>query len=159
VQYPVESCPFLFVRMPFVLCCCLYHVDNVTAPFELIKNATQTSVLMATETPRRPSIGSVQPERAGRVSSWNACKQIVQRRGPLGLYTGFQLHLLRDVIGSGIYFGVYESTKQTMTAYTGAEKPNTMTAIAVSGWICGVFSWVVVSCLPSRYQSWSSGWD
>jgi Mitochondrial carrier protein len=150
----VEPYPFLFVRILFILFCCPYNVDNVTAPFELIKNATQTSVLMATETPRGPTISSIQSEGAGRVSGWNACKQIVQRRGILGLYTGFQLHLLRDVIGSGIYFGVYESTKQTMTAYTGAEKPNTMTAIAISGWICGIFSWVVVSCLPPPLPVW-----
>lgn len=117
------------------------NLTNFTAPVELIKNATQTSVLMASQGDYTSPAGA---KNVGRVSSWNSMKRIIARRGPLGLWTGFRLHLLRDVIGSGIYFGVYETTKQSLNSYYGAEKANSAGAIAVAGAICGVGAWVVV---------------
>ena len=121
----------------------------VVAPFELIKNATQTSVLMASDsTPRGTAVGSVAPKSTHRVNSWNACKRIVHRHGILGLYTGFHLHLVRDVVGSGLYFGVYEATKQAMTAYRGKDKANGPVAVATAGTMCGILSWLAV-CLRS----------
>jgi hypothetical protein len=66
----------------------------------------------------------------------------------LGLWTGFRLHFVRDVVGSGIYFGVYETCKQSLNSYYGAEKANTPTAIAMAGAVCGIASWLVVSFHP-----------
>ncbi|EXJ70620.1 uncharacterized protein A1O5_06691 [Cladophialophora psammophila CBS 110553] len=113
-------------------------------PVELIKNATQTSVLMASQVDHTSAAPTpVGPKNVGRVSSWTSMKRIIARRGPLGLWTGFRLHLVRDVIGSGIYFGVYETTKQSLNSYYGAEKANSAGAIAMAGAICGVGAWVV----------------
>jgi hypothetical protein len=116
-------------------------------PFELVKNATQTSVLMSStsdpSTPRGPNIGSVAPAKTDtRIGPWKALRQIVATRGPLGLWTGWNLHLARDTVGSGIYFGVYEAVKQTMTSYRHEDQPNTMLAVAIAGITCGVMSWV-----------------
>jgi hypothetical protein len=117
-------------------------------PFELVKNATQTSVLMSSTsnpitTPRGPNIGSVAPAKVdSRVGPWKALRQIVATRGPLGLWTGWNLHLARDTVGSGIYFGVYEAVKQTMTSYRGEDRPNSFLAVAIAGTTCGVMSWV-----------------
>ena len=118
----------------------------VLSPVELIKNATQSSVLMASQ--HSDSTSKPNPAKNyGRVSSWTSTKRIIARRGVSGLWTGFRLHLLRDVIGSGIYFGVYETTKQSLNSYYGAERANTPGAIAMAGAICGIGAWVVV-CLP-----------
>jgi len=101
---------------------------------------------MASNTqPRGPSISSVAPEKISRVSSLGAYKQIIRRHGFLGLYTGFRLHMMRDTFGSAIYFGVYETSKQTLTAYFGADRPNHLLIIGLSGWLCGIMSWVMVS--------------
>jgi hypothetical protein len=81
-------------------------------------------------------------KNSGRVSSWESTRRIIARQGPLGLWTGFGLHLKRDTIGSGIYFGVYETTKQSLNSYYGAEKANSAGAIAMAGAICGVGAWV-----------------
>jgi hypothetical protein len=126
----------------------------VLTPVELIKNATQSSVLMAasSSTPKpKPTPGKVAPsvKNYGRVSSWTSMKRIIERRGVFGLWTGFRLHLLRDVIGSGIYFGVYETTKQSLNSYYGAERANTPGAIAIAGAICGIGAWVVVCSMTS----------
>ena len=114
-------------------------------PFELVKNATQTSVLMSSTSDllRGPNISAIEPAKMdSRVGPWKALRQIVATRGPLGLWTGWNLHLARDTVGSGIYFGVYEAVKQAITSYRGADQPNTMMAVASAGTICGVMSWV-----------------
>ncbi|KAG1174954.1 hypothetical protein G6F70_002339 [Rhizopus microsporus] len=48
-------------------------------------------------------------------SSWHSAKEILKKRGPLGLYSGFSLHLARDAIGTGVYFGGYETTKYLLS--------------------------------------------
>ncbi|KAK5197584.1 hypothetical protein LTR92_003524 [Exophiala xenobiotica] len=90
-----------------------------------------------------PKTNSPGAKNVGRVSSWASMKLIIQRRGTLGLWTGFRLHMLRDLLGSGIYFGIYETTKQTLNSYYGAEKANSAGAIAVAGALCGVGAWCV----------------
>lgn len=129
--------------------------DCLKGPVEVAKNATQTSVLMAglSGEPRDPSVSRVAPKKnIGRISSIAATREILQRHGFLGLYTGFKLHLARDVVGSAIYFGVYEATKQAMTSFSKTEKANTPLAVATAGMLCGICSWSLVSqqsCLLS----------
>ncbi|KIW72932.1 hypothetical protein PV04_01091 [Phialophora macrospora] len=114
-------------------------------PVELIKNATQTSVLMASAPADHTNSTVITggPKNSGRVSSWQSMRRIVARQGPLGLWTGFRLHVIRDTIGSGIYFGIYETTKQSLNSYYGAEKANSAGAIAVAGALCGIGAWVM----------------
>ncbi|KKY23844.1 putative mitochondrial carrier protein [Phaeomoniella chlamydospora] len=119
------------------------------------KNATQTSVLMSGAS-ITDGAGSFKTKNAGRVNTFQAITQIVQRYGILGLYTGFHLHLLRETIGSGLYFGVYESTKQIMTTYSGAEKANSKGAVLVAGGLCGVGAWLFtypLDTMKTRAQS------
>lgn len=80
------------------------------------------------------------------VSTWGAAKIVVRQHGVLGLWRGFNLHLARDVIGGGVYFGVYESCKQALGTIYGNEMRNTPWAIPLAGAICGISSWIVV-CL------------
>lgn len=98
---------------------------------------------------RGPSISSVAPKKnVGRVSSTAATREIFRRHGFFGLYTGFKLHLARDVVGSAIYFGVYEATKQAMTSFSKTDKANTPLAVATAGMLCGMCSWSLVSLCP-----------
>lgn len=118
-----------------------------TGPIEVAKNATQTSVLMSAKNGdlKASSVLSDIKKGAGRVSSLAATRQISQRHGFFGLYTGFRLHLARDVAGSAIYFGVYEATKQAMTSISNTDKANTPLAVATAGMLCGICSWGFVS--------------
>ena len=109
--------------------------------------------MSANSTPRGAEPGSVQPKHSGRVNTYQAIKQIVQSRGVLGLWTGFRLHLLRDTVGSGIYFGVYEAVKHGMTSYWHLEKANTAGPVAIAGAVCGIASWVAVSDTPENISS------
>ena len=99
--------------------------------------------MAASNVSRGPTIGQVSPEKTGRIGTLEAVKQIVQRHGVRGLYTGFQLHLARDTIGTGVFFGVYEATKMAITAYRGGEL-NSGAAIGIAGALCGTMSWCLV---------------
>lgn len=81
-----------------------------------------------------------------RIGTVEAIKKIFRLHGVRGLYAGFPLHLARDTIGSGIYFGVYETTKQVLAKYQGATQPKeAFGPVAVAGALCGVVSWIAVS--------------
>lgn len=127
------------------------------APIELLKNASQTAVLMSPEnSSTKASDKSQQRSKsaAPRVSTISAASQIIRNRGFMTLFTGFRLHLLRDMIGGGVYFGVYESCKQALGSFYGNDMKNTPWAIPLAGAICGISSWVVVSILlPMRNRA------
>jgi len=95
-------------------------------------------------TARGPAIGSVEPKRMGRLSTWTCVRQIVQRQGFFGLWTGFRLHMARDIVGSGLYFGVYETSKQAINSWYGSSSVNAPAAVAAAGALCGIASWLVV---------------
>lgn len=71
-------------------------------------------------------------------------KQIVIRHGIGGLYTAFSLHAMRDMIGTGMYFSVYETVKQL----TSKELGQTQAPFAgpmIAGGICSTVPWLCVS--------------
>ncbi|BGP13890.1 hypothetical protein JCM10213_002529 [Rhodosporidiobolus nylandii] len=65
--------------------------------------------------------------------------------GFLGLYTGFRLHALRDTLGTGFYFGMYDSLQHAIS-----RNPDTFHAVPtwLSTFACGSFagvsSWAVI---------------
>lgn len=85
------------------------------------------------------------PKRSNRVGSYAAAKQIIQQRGVGALWTGFRLHLLRDTVGSGVYFGAYEGSKQAIGTYFRIENVNASWAAAAAGGLAGLLSWTAVS--------------
>ena len=159
--YPNLSTTFCFttagavsgVATTFFTCELVAHrhaqkTHSFSGPIEVMKNTTQTSVLMAGyDSDHRTGSASntVAKQCNSRISSLAATQQIIRRHGFFGLYTGFRLHLARDVAGSAIYFGVYEATKQAMTSFSKTEKANTPIAVAIAGMLCGMCSWCLVS--------------
>jgi len=91
-----------------------------------------------------------------RINTYAAAKTIIKQRGVLSLWSGFNLHLARDVIGGGVYFGVYESCKQALGSHYGDEMKNTRWAIPLAGAICGISSWIVtypIDTMKTRQQN------
>jgi hypothetical protein len=130
-------------------------------PFELAKNVVQSSVLMANRSQASAS-GVKDPtlRNMPRIGTIEAIKQIISRHGFRGLYTGYHLHAIRDTIGTGLYFGIYETAKQTIAAFSGREQNQSpfgppMAAGALSGtipWICvSRDRGKSVNLLPSRF--------
>lgn len=122
--------------------------DTLIAPFEALKNASQTAVLMSSNHGKN--------SKNNRINTYAAAKTIIKQRGVLSLWRGFHLHLARDVIGGGVYFGVYESCKQALGSHYGDEMKNTPWAIPLAGAICGISSWVVtypIDTMKTRQQN------
>ncbi|KAF9351166.1 hypothetical protein BGX34_000753 [Mortierella sp. NVP85] len=57
-------------------------------------------------------------------SSWRTAKAIVQKKGWTGLYKGAGLHIMRDMLGTGIYFSSYETIKRLMSETIEHIKPH-----------------------------------
>ncbi|PGH32620.1 hypothetical protein GX50_04594 [[Emmonsia] crescens] len=124
----------------------------LACPFELAKNVVQTSVLMAnrshaiagTATNQHASLRNIP-----RLGTIDAIKQIVSRHGYRGLYTGVRLHALRDTIGTGLYFGIYETAKQLISTFLG-DHQSPFGAPMAAGALSGVVPWICTYTLDTK---------
>ncbi|GAA5968284.1 hypothetical protein JCM11641_003797 [Rhodosporidiobolus odoratus] len=70
---------------------------------------------------------------------------LYRQGGFLGLYTGFRLHALRDTLGTGWYFGCYDSAQHYIS-----RNPDTFSGVPgwlstfVCGSVAGVSSWFAI---------------
>lgn len=165
---PTVSTIFTFITAGFIagaitspLACRFYLLSfsynlassNGIGPFELAKNVVQTSVLVSNRTQASPdAVRDHSLRRKPRLGTVQAIKQIVQRYGFRGLYTGFYLHAMRDTVGSGLYFAVYETVKQVAARELGPDK-SPFGAPMIAGAICSTVPWFCVSILGNSESS------
>ncbi|KAI8820456.1 mitochondrial carrier domain-containing protein [Fimicolochytrium jonesii] len=89
--------------------------------------------------PSPPSTPASSPQTTKSTAQW--AKHIVVLKGPQGLYSGFPMHLLRDALGTGMYFCGYETVKHLMTPTGATAGPLTH---MLAGGLAGTCSWVVL---------------
>ncbi|KAK5171435.1 uncharacterized protein LTR77_004579 [Saxophila tyrrhenica] len=104
-------------------------ITTMSCPFELTKLNEQ---LAGKEARQGPS-----PTEPVRTGAWVTARRMVRDRGFMGLYAGYRLHLLRDTIGTAIYFTTYESAKQLMANAQG-KSPTSPYAVLLAGGLCGI---------------------
>lgn len=68
--------------------------------------------------------------------------QLFKRSGIRGLYTGFQLHALRDTLGTGLYFSFYDTSRHFLR--TTAQPIPDWFAPFVCGSTAGIASWAII---------------
>jgi len=127
-------------------------ITLVACPFELTKLSAQVSVLMADGKSSSVSEPTGRAETAASYQNkgtFKTAKNIVRHRGFFGLYSGFNLHLLRDTLGTAIYFMTYESSKQLLTTYRGDKSTTNPFAVVVAGGLCGIASWALIYPIDS----------
>jgi hypothetical protein len=123
-------------------------ITTISCPFELTKLNEQLAGKVAREAAAKKvaegvtGAASLPDLRSG--GSWATARRLVRDRGLTGLYAGYKLHLLRDTIGTSIYFMTYESTKQMMGNARGKSATSPY-AVVVAGGLCGIVSWACVS--------------
>ncbi|KAF7533607.1 hypothetical protein G7Z17_g13483 [Cylindrodendrum hubeiense] len=122
-------------------------ITFLACPFELTKLSAQVSVLLAER-------GTGKGSHAVAASYQNkgtlrTMANIIKHRGVLGLYTGFNLHLLRDTLGTAIYFMVYESGKQIGNTFAGDHPNSNKLAVVAAGGMCGLVSWAMIYPIDS----------
>ncbi|TVY84398.1 putative mitochondrial carrier [Lachnellula suecica] len=134
-------------------------ITLVACPFELTKVSAQVSVLMGDKNKSSVSdaTGSKSSRKAARAvatsyqnkGTFQTAKNIIKHRGLAGLYSGFNLHLLRDTLGTAIYFMTYESSKQLLTTYTKDSSPTNPLSVVFAGGLCGMTSWALIYPIDS----------
>ncbi|KAK0651461.1 mitochondrial carrier domain-containing protein [Cercophora newfieldiana] len=119
-------------------------ITAIACPFELTKLSAQVSVLMADKKNcPRPESHAIAASYQNK-GTLKTLRNIVKHRGFRGLYTGFNLHLLRDTLGTGTYFMTYESSKQLLTTFGGDGAHSNPFAVLVAGGLCGIVSWALI---------------
>lgn len=71
-----------------------------------------------------------------------------------GLYCGFSYQFRRDTLATAIYFGSYETIKQTMSTWRHVRSDDKV-SISVAGFSCGVLSFLSsypLDTVRTRYQ-------
>ncbi|KAL0940766.1 mitochondrial carrier protein [Colletotrichum truncatum] len=129
-------------------------ITLLACPFELTKLSAQVSVLLSDQ--KKLAEANCQATNGHQVAAsyqnkgtFKTMSNIIRHRGALGLYTGFNLHLLRDTLGTAIYFMVYESGKQLGTTFGGDHPTTNKLAVVVSGGLCGIVSWAMIYPIDS----------
>ncbi|WPH01009.1 Hypothetical protein R9X50_00384300 [Acrodontium crateriforme] len=112
-------------------------ITTISCPFELTKLNEQ---LAGKEARQKGGGGKAALKKS---SSWSTARRLFRDRGITGLYAGYRLHLLRDTIGTAIYFMTYESAKQLMANARG-KSPTSPYAVVVAGGLCGIVSWACI---------------
>ncbi|KAI9017407.1 mitochondrial carrier domain-containing protein [Gaertneriomyces semiglobifer] len=75
------------------------------------------------------------------MSTLDWAKRIVHLKGPTGLYAGYSMHLLRDAIGTAMYFCGYETAKYLLTRE--GRDPGPLIYMTAGG-LAGTLSWLVL---------------
>ncbi|KAI4154893.1 MAG: hypothetical protein LQ340_001371 [Diploschistes diacapsis] len=118
-------------------------VVNKPGPFELTKNAMVIAKqIAATSVGKNENPIRISYENKG---TWRTARQIVKNCGFLGLWSGFQLQMIRETFGTAMYFIVYESGKQLAVKYQGHDSPTSPLAVTAAGGLCGMAGLVSVS--------------
>ncbi|KAJ1918140.1 hypothetical protein H4219_002781 [Mycoemilia scoparia] len=107
-------------------------------PLEQVKIQMQLSRLIGNER----LVKGQAPSSKG-LTNMQAFREIVRLRGVYGLYSGLRLHVARDSFGTAVYFGAYDTIKETLRRANSDGKSNTLSHLLAGG-TCGVLSWLVV---------------
>ncbi|GME85140.1 unnamed protein product [Ambrosiozyma monospora] len=77
-------------------------------------------------------------------------RSILHHLGPLGFYSGFKYHFLRDGLSSGLFYGIYETTKLMIQNINSAHADTSfhdsinLLSVPLAGAMAGCLSWVAV---------------
>ncbi|KAJ3061109.1 hypothetical protein HDU98_002990 [Podochytrium sp. JEL0797] len=105
------------------------------------EGATVQSITQMKEKRAAASIAPTPPPKHKHLTAWDWTKKIVREKGVLGLYSGYSYHLARDFIGTGMYFGGYESMKVLFTPK--GETAGSMVHMMAGG-LSGTLSWIIL---------------
>ncbi|KAF5017490.1 hypothetical protein F66182_10574 [Fusarium sp. NRRL 66182] len=123
-------------------------ITFLACPFELTKLSAQVSVLLAEQGAGNKRSHAVAASYQNK-GTLRTMANIIKHRGIFGLYTGLRLHLLRDTLGTGIYFMVYESGKQIGNTLAGDHPNSNKVAVVAAGGMCGLVSWAMIYPIDS----------
>lgn len=118
-------------------------VSLFACPFEFTKIFAQISKLVEHNNPSQSTNANY--TKLSDASTAATFKKIIKFEGPLGLYSGFKYHILRDSLSSGIYYSVYETLKYSMNHLINASSTtNSPFSILLAGGFSGITCWAMI---------------
>ncbi|WFD36020.1 hypothetical protein MCUN1_002891 [Malassezia cuniculi] len=120
-------------------------ISSGSAPFELVKVQRQLEYLIATQRAKNEGDAS-RPFK--RQSGFEAARDIYRTHGGVrGFYLGFKLHMIRDMLGTALYFGIYDSVRRLGDQYEAESQyqkiPSPVLSFAL-GSASGMLSWLLI---------------
>ncbi|KAI8341402.1 mitochondrial carrier domain-containing protein [Chlamydoabsidia padenii] len=116
--------------------------SSTITPSSSLKSTTTSTTSSHHRSSQLPPFSSKSSSNGrSSTSSWASAKEIIKKKGIGALYNGFGLHFLRDSVGTGVYFGGYETTKYLLTT---KDKKSGPLIQFLAGGICGILCWLVV---------------
>lgn len=119
-------------------------ISMLAAPFELVKVERQLEYLIATQRASKNGTPVVFQPRSGT----QAAKDIYRNHGGMrGFYIGLRLHMMRDMAGTALYFGLYDTMRllgdrlETQPGWQSVPRPMVTFLI---GSMSGITSWLLV---------------
>ncbi|KDN44711.1 mitochondrial carrier [Tilletiaria anomala UBC 951] len=134
-----------------------------SAPFELVKVQRQLEYLIAVQNGlvRSPSTAPGKPGRPSKQaherykpqSGFQAASAIWKNHGGIkGFYIGFPLHIMRDTLGTTLYFGFYDTMRSLVQRHSSGDSNSGPQLFGIpcpvvsflTGSTAGIASWLIV---------------
>lgn len=134
----VRNFPVCFLAGAFAGC----GVSLFACPFEFTKVYSQIATLAQKLAAKATGATATS---YSHLSLAETVRKITQYQGLGGLYSGYKYHLLRDALGSGVYFATYESFKWASNALINGD-PTLLLAVLIlaAGGLLGVTCWAII---------------
>lgn len=115
----------------------------VAAPFEFSKTFAQIEMIARKKSAE--AAGATASVASKRFSTTETVRVITKNLGLRGLYSGYKYHALRDAVGSGVYYAVYESFKWASNFVINGN-PTELSPISIlaAGGISGATCWALI---------------
>lgn len=136
---------------------------GIAGPFELTKLASQIELVMKRrEFELQKSLNAanghgnliLSPPSTIPLGSLQIAKRLAAQNGTLSLFSGMKFQVIRDTIGCGIYFAVYDSMKLSLSLYFFNTQSHPV-PVAIAGGLSGACSWLLIypiDTIKSQYQ-------
>lgn len=115
-------------------------VSLIACPFEFCKVYSQIAMLA-----QRQAQTHTKQTSLYKLSVRETATKVMRQEGVFGLYSGYRYHLTRDIVGSGVYFSVYESFKWATNKLINSDLSlSSPFSILLAGGMSGLTCWAVV---------------
>jgi len=134
---------------------CPFEITKLGSQIELVMKRRELLLKQVLDSSKGISPSIAPAPEVEPLGTYQIAKRLISHSGIKSLYAGYRYQFFRDAIGSGIYFGVYDSIKSGVSLYLFDTPQAHPISIAIAGGLSGGASWIFVYPLDtykSQYQ-------
>lgn len=153
--FPVSWSSGAFAGITSSVLSCPFELTKLGSQIELVMKRREIELQQVLEASKSKAHVVMKPTEVKPLGTYQIAKRLVAHSGFRSLYSGYKYQLIRDAIGSGIYFGVYDSIKSGVSLYLFNTTHAHPISIAIAGALSGGASWIFIypiDTYKSQYQ-------